>query len=78
MINPFKKVAKKAVSKASEKFVRGVKDKAKDAVSEVKEKIIDGANDILPYLVVGGVILIGICLARRQPPITVKVVIKQV
>lgn len=78
MFNPFKKPAKKAIRKASDEFVLGVTEKAKDAVSEVKEEIIDGANDILPYLVVGGVMLIGICLARRQPPITVKVVIKQV
>lgn len=78
MINPFKKPAKKAIRKASDEFVLGVTEKAKDAVSDVKEEIIDSANDILPYFIVGGVILIGICLARRQPPITVKVVIKQV
>lgn len=75
--NPFKKPAKKAIRKASNEFVDGVKEKATDAISDIKGEILDGANDLMPYFVVGGVILIGICLARKQPPITVKVVIKQ-
>ena len=75
--NPFKKPAKKAIRKASNEFVDGVKEKATDAISDIKDELVDGANNLMPYFVVGGVILIGICLARRQPPITVKVVIKQ-
>lgn len=75
--NPFKKPAKKAIRKASNEFVDGVKEKATDAIADIKDELVDGANDLMPYFVVGGVILIGICLARKQPPITVKVVIKQ-
>lgn len=75
--NPFKKPAKKVIRKASDEFVDGVKEKATDAISDIREEILDSANDLMPYFVVGGVILIGICLARKQPPITVKVVIKQ-
>lgn len=72
-----KNVFKKPVKRAIDSVVNGTKEKAKDAIGEVKEEIIDSANDILPYFIVGGVILIGICLARKQPPITVKVVVKQ-
>ena len=72
-----KNLFKKPVKRAIDSVVDDTKEKAKDAIGEVKEEIIDSANDILPYFIVGGVILIGICLARKQPPITVKVVVKQ-
>jgi uncharacterized membrane protein YraQ (UPF0718 family) len=72
-----KNLFKKPVKRAIDRVVDDTKDKAKDAIGEVKDEIIDSANDIFPYFIVGGVILIGICLARKQPPITVKVVVKQ-
>lgn len=75
--NPFKKAASKATSKVTKKVVDQAKEKVVDAVKEVKEEVMNAGNDILPYFVVGGVILIGIALVRRQPPITVKVVVKQ-
>ena len=77
MFGFIKKATNKATNKAAKKVVDSMKDKAIDAVQEVKDEIVDAGNDILPYFIVGGVILIGIALVRRQPPITIKVVLKQ-
>lgn len=75
--NPFKKAVKKAASTASEEFVLTAASKTKEAINDVKTEVVEAANDFMPYLIVGGILLMGLALVRRQPPITVKVVVKQ-
>lgn len=75
--NPFKKVVKKAASTASEEFVLTAASKTKEAINDVKTEVAEAANEFMPYLIVGGILLMGLALVRRQPPITVKVVVKQ-
>ena len=70
--------AKDTAKTAAEEFVLTAEEKVKEAVEDAKNGIKENASDLLPYLVVGGMVLIGISMLRKQPPITVKVVIKQV
>ena len=75
--NPFKKVVKKAASTASKEFVLATASNAKEAINDVKTEVLESTNEFMPYLIVGGILLMGLALVRRQPPITVKVVVKQ-
>lgn len=69
--------AKSTAKTAAEEFVLTAEEKVREAVTEAKNDIKENAGDLLPYVIVGGIVLIGIGMLRRQPPITVKVVIKQ-
>lgn len=73
MKNPIKTLTSKVVKDVKET----VKEEAGKTTDEIKTEVLEATNDILPYLVVGGVLLIGVCLARKPAPITVKVVLKQ-
>ncbi len=63
------------------KVVRDVKDtvreEANKTTEEIKGDILEASTDVMPYLLVGGIILVGICLARKPAPVTVKVILKQ-
>ena len=73
MKNPVKSLTSKIVRDVKET----VKEEAGKTTDEIKTEVLEATNDILPYLVVGGILLIGVCLARKPAPITVKVVLKQ-
>lgn len=73
MKNPVKTLTSK-IAKDVKDTVREEAGKTKD---EIKTEILEVSTDVLPYLVCGGILLIGICLARKPAPITVKVVLKQ-
>lgn len=73
MKNPIKALTSKVVKDVKDT----VREEAGKTTDELKTEVLEATNDILPYLVVGGILLIGVCLARKPAPITVKVVLKQ-
>lgn len=73
MKNPIKALTSKVVKDVKDT----VREEAGKTTDEIKTEVLEATNDILPYLVVGGILLIGVCLARKPAPITVKVVLKQ-
>ena len=73
MKNPIKTLT----SKVGKDVKETVKEEANKTTDEIKTEVLEATNDILPYLVVGGILLIGVCLVRKPAPITVKVVLKQ-
>lgn len=73
MKNPIKTLTSKVVKDVKDT----VREEAGKTTDELKTEVLEATNDILPYLVVGGILLIGVCLARKPAPITVKVVLKQ-
>ncbi len=73
MKNPIKTLTSKVVKDVKET----VKEEANKTTDEIKTEVLEATTDILPYLVVGGILLLGVCLARKPAPITVKVVLKQ-
>ena len=73
MKNPIKALTSKVVKDVKDT----VREDAGKTTDEIKTEVLEATNDILPYLVVGGILLIGVCLARKPAPITVKVVLKQ-
>ena len=73
MKNPIKTLTSKVVKDVKDT----VREEAGKTTDEIKTEVLEATNDILPYLVVGGILLIGVCLARKPAPITVKVVLKQ-
>lgn len=76
MKNPFTSVAKKVTAKAVDGTREGIKQEIDERVDAVKERLL--SDDMLPLLVVGGILLIGLAVARKPQPTVVKVVIKQV
>lgn len=73
MKNPIKSLTSKVVRDVKET----VKEEASKTTEEIKGDILEASADLMPYLLVGGIILVGICLARKPAPVTVKIVLKQ-
>ena len=76
MKNPLASVAKKITSKAVDGTCEGIKQEVSERADAVKDRLL--SDDILPILVAGGILLIGLAIARKPQPTVVKVVIKQV
>lgn len=72
--NPFKKATKKAAKGAIDGAYEAVKEDLTEKVQTAKEKLT--SDDILPVLVAGGIILIGIALVKKPQPAVVKVEVK--
>lgn len=73
MKNPVKTLTSKIAKDVKET----IKEEAGKTTEEIKTEVLETTTDLMPYLVVGSLLLVGICLARKPAPITVKVVLKQ-
>lgn len=73
MKNPVKTITQKIAKDVKDT----IKEEANKTTDEIKTEVLETTTDLMPYLIVGGIILVGVCLARKPAPITVKVVLKQ-
>lgn len=72
--NPFKKATKKVAKQTIDATYEAVKEDVKEKIEETKERLT--SDDILPILIAGGVILIGIAMVKKPQPAIVKVEVK--
>lgn len=70
----FKKITKKVVQDVKET----VAEETHKTTEEIKDEVINKVKEYLPQILMfaGAIIFVGV--AKRQPPVTVKVIVKQV
>lgn len=70
----FKKITKKVVNDVKET----VAEETHKTTEEIKEEVVSKLKEYLPQILMFAGAIIFISVAKKQPPVTVKVIVKQV